>query len=171
MGDVYSLFTAEFPTAWGDFRLAASAGGVVAVGLPGGDGARFFDYLRRKYAGMLVLERECPELAAGRLQIEEYLAGRRREFDVPFHVRVTPFQFRVLEALSVIPYGTTTTYGEVAGRIGSPNAARAVGAACGANPIPLVVPCHRVVGSSGLGGYAAGLEFKRKLLELEGAAY
>ncbi|MGD8718351.1 MAG: methylated-DNA--[protein]-cysteine S-methyltransferase [Candidatus Zixiibacteriota bacterium] len=171
MDEVYSLYTAEFPTAWGDFRMAASASGVVAVGLPGDGGRGFFERLRRKYPGFLFLESTTPDLEQGRRELEEYLAGRRREFDVPFHIRVTPFQFKVLEVVSTIPYGSTTTYGEIAKRLGSPGAARAVGAACGANPIPLVVPCHRVVGSSGPGGYAGGLEFKRKLLELESAAF
>jgi methylated-DNA-[protein]-cysteine S-methyltransferase len=73
-----------------------------------------------------------------------------------------------LEAVSAIPYGSTATYREVAERVGSPSAARAVGAACAANPIPLIVPCHRVVAAAGLGGYGGGPALKRKLLELEG---
>lgn len=150
--------------------MAASAGGVVAVDLPGAPENRFFEYLRRKFPGFLYLERTSPELDHGRREIEEYLAGDRREFDVPFHLRVTPFQFRVLEAISVVPYGATATYGEIADRIGSPRAARAVGAACGANPIPLIIPCHRVVSSAGLGGYGGGLELKRKLLHHEGVS-
>jgi methylated-DNA-[protein]-cysteine S-methyltransferase len=167
---ISSLYYAHFETPWGVFRLAASEGGVVAVGLPRGDeGDGFFEYLRSKYPGFLYVEGTTPELEQGRREVEEYLAGSRREFDVPFHIRVTPFQFKVLEAVSAVGYGSTATYGELAGRIGSPRAARAVGAACAANPIPLVVPCHRVVGASGLGGYAGGLELKRKLLQLEGA--
>ena len=167
---VSSLYYAELPTSWGVFRAAASAGGITAVGLPGGDGRAFFSYIKKKYPAFLLLERGTPELEQGRAEIDEYLAGERREFAVPFHIRVTPFQFKVLEAVSAIPYGSTATYGELAARIGSPGAARAVGAACGANPIPLIIPCHRVVGSSGLGGYAGGLELKRKLLALEAAA-
>ncbi len=166
---VSSLYYAEFPTSWGVFRLAASESAVAAVGLPRDDGSGFFEYLRRKYPGFLYLERTTPDLEQGRREVEEYLAGKRREFDVPFHIRVTPFQFKVLEAVSAIPYGSTATYGELAARIGSPGAARAVGAACAANPIPLIVSCHRVVGASGLGGYAGGLELKRKLLALEAA--
>jgi O-6-methylguanine DNA methyltransferase len=167
--EVFRLHVFEVPTSWGVFRLAASEGGVVAAGLPGPDGDAFFKFLRRKYPGFLFLEGTTPELEQGRREIEEYLAGERREFGVPFHLRVTPFQFKVLEALSVIPYGATTTYGEVAARLGAPGAARAVGAACAANPLPLLVPCHRVVGASGLGGYAGGLALKRRLLEHERA--
>jgi O-6-methylguanine DNA methyltransferase len=166
---ISNLVYTDFETSWGMFRLAASEGGVVAVGLPRGDeGDRFFEYLRNKYPGFLYVEGTTPELEQGRREIEQYLAGDRREFDVPFHIRVTPFEFKVLEAVSAVGYGSTATYGELAGRVGSPKAARAVGAACAANPIPLIVPCHRVVGASGLGGYAGGLELKRKLLELEG---
>jgi len=165
---ISSLYYAHFETPWGVFRLAASEGGVVAVGLPRGDGGAFFEYLRGKYPGFLYFEGTTPELEQGRREVEEYLAGVRREFDVPFHIRVSPFQFKVLEAVSAIGYGSTATYGEVAARLGSPGAARAVGAACAANPIPLVVPCHRVVGASGPGGYAGGLELKRRLLEHEG---
>jgi len=167
----FSLYVTAFETAWGRFRLAASAGGVAAVGLPGGEDGRFFEYLRRKFPGFLYLERTSPELDQGRREIEEYLAGVRREFGVPFHLRVTPFQFRVLEAISTVPYGATETYGEVADRIGRPRAARAVGAACGANPLPLIIPCHRLVGASGLGGYGGGLELKRKLLHHEGVSF
>jgi methylated-DNA-[protein]-cysteine S-methyltransferase len=167
---ISSLYYTHFETPWGIFRLAASEGGVVAVGLPRGDGGDgFFGYLRGKYPGFLYVERTTPELEQGRREVEEYLAGARCEFDVPFHIRVSPFQFKVLEAVSAIPYGSTATYGELAERVGSPGAARAVGAACAANPIPLIVPCHRVVGASGPGGYAGGLELKRKLLAHEGA--
>ncbi|UCH78774.1 MAG: methylated-DNA--[protein]-cysteine S-methyltransferase [Candidatus Coatesbacteria bacterium] len=167
---VFSLNVTEFETAWGRFGLAASAGGVVAVGLPGRAGAAFFEYLRRKFPGFLYLERPSPDLDQGRREIEEYLAGDRREFSVPFHLRVTPFQFRVLEAISAVPYGETATYGEIAARIGSPRGARAVGAACSANPIPLIIPCHRLVGAAGPGGYGGGLALKRKLLHHEGVS-
>lgn len=166
---ISSLYCTDFETSWGVFRLAASEGGVVAVGLPRGDGGEgFFEYLRGKFPAFLYVEGTTPELEQGRREVEEYLAGARREFDVPFHIRVSPFQFKVLEAVSAVGYGSTATYGELAARVGSPGAARAVGAACAANPIPLIVPCHRVVGASGLGGYAGGLELKRRLLEHEG---
>jgi methylated-DNA-[protein]-cysteine S-methyltransferase len=107
-----------------------------------------------------------------RTQLAEYFAGRRRRFELPLAMDGTPFQRRVWQALREIPYGRTTTYGELARRIGrSPSASRAVGMANGRNPIAVVVPCHRVVGADGsLTGFGGGLERKRLLLELEAAA-
>lgn len=108
------------------------------------------------------LEREA------RRQLEEYFAGRRKTFDLSLHPQGTEFQRRVWKELLQIPYGQTATYGEIAKRIGNPNAARAVGQACNANPIPVFIPCHRVVGSnSRLTGFALGLDVKTALLELE----
>jgi methylated-DNA-[protein]-cysteine S-methyltransferase len=102
-------------------------------------------------------------------QLPEYLAGRRTSFDLPLDLMGTPFQRRCWQALIEIPFGETRTYSELARGIGmAPGAARAVGQANGANPVPVIVPCHRVVASAGLGGYAGGLELKRRLLELEG---
>jgi len=107
-----------------------------------------------------------------RTQLAEYFAGRRRRFELPLAMDGTPFQRRVWQALREIPYGRTTSYGELAHRIGrSPSASRAVGMANGRNPIAVVVPCHRVVGADGsLTGFGGGLERKRLLLELEAAA-
>lgn len=103
-----------------------------------------------------------------RRQLEEYFAGRRQTFDLPLRPNGTDFQQRVWKELLHIPYGQTATYGEIAQRIGNPNAARAVGQACNANPIPIFIPCHRVVGSnSRLTGFALGLDVKSALLELE----
>ena len=106
-----------------------------------------------------------------RRQLDEYFAGTRREFDVEIDLRTTrEFGRTVLEQLARVPYGELTTYGTLAGRAGKPRAARAVGTIMNRNPIPIVLPCHRVVGSSGsLVGYAGGLDRKRLLLELEGA--
>ena len=103
-------------------------------------------------------------------QLKEYFAGKRREFDLPLDLRGTPLQQRVWRNLLDIPYGQTMTYGELARRAGTPKAARAAGAACGANPVWLVVPCHRVIGSDGgLHGYGGGLWRKEFLLKHEGA--
>ena len=108
------------------------------------------------------LEREA------RRQLEGYFAGLRKTFDLPLRPHGTDFQRQVWEELLQIPYGQTATYGEIAKRIGNPNAARAVGQACNANPIPIFIPCHRVVGSnSRLTGFALGLDVKTALLELE----
>jgi len=103
-------------------------------------------------------------------QLGEYFDGRRRRFDLPLAPRGTEFQRRVWRALAEIPYGKTISYGELAHRIGNPSASRAVGLANGANPLPIVVPCHRVIGANGsLTGFGGGLPIKRKLLALEGA--
>jgi methylated-DNA-[protein]-cysteine S-methyltransferase len=103
-------------------------------------------------------------------QLRAYFAGRRRRFDVRIDLRgVTPFQRRVLEATSAVPAGQVVSYGEIARRIGRPRGSRAVGQALGRNPIPIVIPCHRVVAAGGrLGGYTGGLAIKKKLLRLEG---
>lgn len=101
-------------------------------------------------------------------QILEYLAGKRREFDVPLALQGTDFQMKVWKALLDIPYGQTRTYQDIACAIGSPNASRAVGSANNKNPLAILVPCHRVIGKNGnLVGYAAGLHIKKYLLDLE----
>ena len=101
-------------------------------------------------------------------QLGQYFAGERRSFDFPYVLRGTPFQRSVWSALLDIPYGQARSYGDLARRLGRPGAARAVGAACGRNPIWIAGPCHRAVGADGrLTGYAGGLEMKRALLELE----
>lgn len=113
--------------------------------------------------------REDPASFAGAVaQLGEYFAGERRAFDLPLAPAGTAFQQRVWAALAAIPYGETTSYSALAEAIGQPGSARAVGAANGANPLAIVVPCHRVVGADGmLTGYAGGLDAKRNLLTLE----
>jgi methylated-DNA-[protein]-cysteine S-methyltransferase len=101
-------------------------------------------------------------------QLQSYFAGARQTFTLPLDPQGTPFQRQVWTALQTIPYGKTISYGELAQSIGKPNAVRAVGAANGQNPLPIVIPCHRVIGSNGsLTGYAGGLHIKRLLLDLE----
>jgi methylated-DNA-[protein]-cysteine S-methyltransferase len=101
-------------------------------------------------------------------QLDEYLEGQRTRFDISLLMVGTEFQKRVWKALMRIPYGVTSTYGQIADDIGSPRAVRAVGGACGANPIGIIVPCHRIIGSDGgLVGYGGGLPLKRRLLALE----
>lgn len=102
-------------------------------------------------------------------QLGEYFEGRRRAFSLPLALSGTPFQKRVYEALREVPYGTTVSYGELAKKIGRPGAARAVGGANRQNPLPIVIPCHRVIGADGgLTGFGGGLAIKRRLLALEG---
>jgi methylated-DNA-[protein]-cysteine S-methyltransferase len=112
-----------------------------------------------------------PVLAQARRELTEYFAGRRTCFDVRLERRGTPFQRAVWQALLAVPFGSTSTYGDIARAIRKPSAVRAVGAAVGANPIGIIVPCHRVIGRDGtLTGYAAGLDRKAKLLALESRA-
>jgi methylated-DNA-[protein]-cysteine S-methyltransferase len=113
-------------------------------------------------------QRDDDAFGEAREQLGDYFAGERREFDLPLSMVGNPFEQRVWEELQTIPYGETTSYGEIAHRVGAPNAARAVGLANGRNPIAVIVPCHRVIGADGsLTGYGGGLERKRLLLDLE----
>lgn len=108
-------------------------------------------------------------LAATVAQLGEYFEGTRRRFDLPVELSGTPFQRSVWTALAGIPYGETISYAELAATVGRPSAFRAVGQANGANPVPIVLPCHRVIASGGaIGGYGGGLTLKRRLLALEG---
>jgi len=139
-------------------RLVASSTGIRTIDFPP---ARPVECERDDRDPLLI------ELAR---ELESYFAGRLRRFEVPLDMQGTPFQMRVWRELEGIPFGETRSYRQVAAAIGAENAVRAVGAANGANPVPIVVPCHRVIGSSGkLVGYGGGLELKKRLLELEGS--
>ncbi|HEX2030367.1 MAG TPA: methylated-DNA--[protein]-cysteine S-methyltransferase [Actinomycetota bacterium] len=153
----------------GPLLLAATARGVVRLAYPD---ERTDAVLEHLAAGVSPRVLEAPgALDEARRELDEYFDGRRRRFDVGIDLAlVQGFTRRVLRATSRIPFGAVSTYRDVAGRAGSPRASRAAGNALGANPIPIVVPCHRVVHSGGgLGGYTGGLERKRFLLALEGA--
>lgn len=115
-------------------------------------------------------QRDDQRFAEVARQLNEYWAGTRTDFDIELEPVGTPFQLKVWKALRKIPYGTTISYAELARRIDSPRAVRAVGGANGANPIAVIVPCHRVIAANGtIGGYGGGLARKQKLLRLEGA--
>ena len=115
-------------------------------------------------------ESECAVVRETIRQLQAYFSRKLTRFELPLRPAGTPFQLAVWRELEKIPYGEVISYGELASRIGKPQAARAVGAANGSNPIPIVVPCHRVIGSNGrLTGYGGGLPIKEALLELEGA--
>ena len=145
-------------TPIGRLRLAASNGRLVAVEFEG-----HYDTAERADA-------EDAVLAEAARQLEEYFAGRRRTFDLPLGARGTDFQRQVWASLQQIPYGEVRSYRDIARAIAREKAVRAVGAANGRNPLPIVVPCHRVIGSDGrLTGFAGGLAAKRTLLQLEGA--
>ena len=115
---------------------------------------------------------DSPVLPAAEAQLREYFAGERRAFDLPLAPRGTPFQLQVWQALAGIPYGSTVSHAQLAQAVGNPEAMRAVGAANGRNPLPIVLPCHRVIGADGsLTGYGGGLARKAWLLRHEGAQF
>ncbi len=147
----------------GELAIAATDRGLCRISY-GVDG--FDDELSRVF-GVRVLRSPLDDV---RRELDEYFDGVRRDFDLPLDLRVAPFNEEVLEALARVPYGLTTTYGTLAREVGHPTAARAVGTVMNRNPIPIVLPCHRVIGANGsLTGYAGGLDTKRRLLRLEGA--
>ena len=132
------------------------------------EGAVTHLYLNPAGAVLPAEERETPLLAEAMRQLAEYFAGERREFELPLVPEGTPFMRRVWAELVKVPYGATATYGEIAERIGNPGGSRAVGLANNRNPIASIIPCHRIIGSSGkLVGYAGGVELKERLLALE----
>jgi O-6-methylguanine DNA methyltransferase len=182
--------TTIFKTKWGWIGLATTDRGVSAVVLPkptrraaeremNGRGVIYHaqdgrnklrPYTEQSANGTGV---SSGLLRAARVAVQAYLAGKARSFALPLdwgdH---SPFQMKVWEVLRGIPYGRVRSYGWVARKIGKPRAARAVGAACGANPVPLLVPCHRVVAGDGsLGGFSGGLPNKKRLLKLEGVSF
>jgi methylated-DNA-[protein]-cysteine S-methyltransferase len=121
-----------------------------------------------RFAASVAARSDEPVLVEAEAQLRAYFAGKLRRFELPLAPRGTPFQRSVWDALLDIPYGSTSTYSEVAAAIGRPSACRAVGAANGRNPLAVIVPCHRVIGAAGgLTGYGGGLERKRVLLALE----
>jgi methylated-DNA-[protein]-cysteine S-methyltransferase len=148
----------------GELLLTAEEGRLTGLYLPADR------YARHAAAHPGPASRDDEAFAAARRQLAEYFAGERTSFDLPVAPAGTPFQQRVWSELQRIGHGDTTTYAELATRIGRPTAIRAVGAANGANPVSIVIPCHRVIGSNGsLTGYGGGLEAKRFLLDLERA--
>lgn len=116
-------------------------------------------------------ERRTALLSLWAEQTEEYFAGKRQKFDLPVKLDGTPFQLAVWQAMQEIAYGDVLSYGQLAQKINRPKAVRAVGSACGANPLPLIIPCHRVVAKGGLGGFGLGLEAKKILLSLENPTF
>jgi methylated-DNA-[protein]-cysteine S-methyltransferase len=155
-------------TPLGEVLLAATAKGLARVAYPVNDHRAVLDDLARRLSPRVL---EAPaRLDRARRQLDEYFSGRRKRFELPLDLSLTRgFSRRVLDATAAIGFGEQSTYRQVARAAGSERAARAAGNALGANPIPVVVPCHRVLHSGGgLGGYTGGLERKRFLLEVEG---
>jgi methylated-DNA-[protein]-cysteine S-methyltransferase len=145
----------------GNLKLVASDQGLVAILWQN-------DKPSRVRLNEPVEDAKHPILLDTERELEEYFAGKRKSFSIPLDMRGTPFQKNVWHALLAIPFGETRSYGQLAKQLGNPQAMRAVGAANGTNPISIIVPCHRVIGSSGkLTGFAGGLETKAQLLSLE----
>jgi methylated-DNA-[protein]-cysteine S-methyltransferase len=152
----------------GRVLVAASAAGLVRVSFRQSEAAFVADLRERLGAEPVRSPARTAEIVH---QLRAYFAGKRRAFDVRLDLgHVTPFQRRVLLAAAGVPAGQVVSYGEIARRIGQPGGSRAVGQALGHNPIPIVIPCHRVIAAGGrIGGYGGGLRMKKKLLRLEGA--
>lgn len=163
------VFYDFFGTPAGDMLVASCSFGVCLVSIQPVARAGVLRKDLASFAGRRRIERRPAALKTFRRQIESYFQGRRRRFSIPLDFCGTDFERKVWKALLSIPYGRTRTYSQVARQIGHPKAARAVGMACHKNPLGILVPCHRVVGSGGaLTGYSSGLDIKRKLLDLEG---
>jgi O-6-methylguanine DNA methyltransferase len=161
---VYARMDAPIGPVW----VAATETGVCLIGLGTAQPDAFFSRLSRIF-GPQPPRKDPKRLAAALAQLREYFSRIRREFDLSLDLHGTEFQRAVWAEIARTPYGATTTYGEIARRVQHPRAARAVGGAVGANPLPIIVPCHRVLGARGtLVGYGGGLEMKAALLRLEG---
>ena len=153
------MYYCYLETPIGDLLLAGDHDGLALIGFP--EGA-----MRREPEADWIFN-EKP-FAEARAQLSDYFAGKRKAFDLDLKPTGTEFQLQVLDELQKIPYGETCSYSDIAQRIGRPKAVRAVGAANGRNPIPIVIPCHRVIGASGdLTGFGGGLPTKEALLRLE----
>lgn len=153
--------------AW-TFHLAATDVGLSCVTLPNETWDIVHRWVKRHLPGAVLIH-DTDKLRPYMEQIEEYLNEQRTTFSLPLDLRGTPFQMRVWRALLGISFGTTRSYSDIAEIIGQSNAARAVGFANGANPVPIVVPCHRIIGKDGmLTGYRGGVDMKAELLSLEG---
>ena len=165
------LHVTRFATPWGAMTITSTERGLLSCSLPGCDDASALRHAEKHAGG--ASSTPLPRVdAIGRntdavRAVLAYLTGESRTFDLPLDVRGTDFQRDVWRTLVDVPFGATVTYAELGARAGHASAVRAVGMACGANPLPLFVPCHRVVAANGLGGFAGGLELKRRLLAWE----
>lgn len=159
-------FIGHVEAPFGPVYLAATDRGLCRIGFRTNEREFANDLLDRG----LFPEPDARRLSRERRELQEYLAGRRKRFEVPVDLRhVTPFQRKVLAATSRIPFGCCASYSDIARRIGNPQARRAVGGALNKNPVAIVVPCHRVIAADGsIGGYGGGLNVKRTLFEIEG---
>lgn len=162
---VYARLDSPVGMVW----VASTEAGICRIALGASDSGAFLRWIS-KHVRPLQLYEDAELMIGVTSQLGEYFSGARRAFELPLDVHGTAFQRAVWSQVIRIPYGATATYGDVAQLVGKPKASRAVGMALGANPLPIVIPCHRVIGSGGeLVGFGAGLDVKESLLRLEDA--
>jgi methylated-DNA-[protein]-cysteine S-methyltransferase len=168
--DLVDVAYENHDTPLGTMRVSATNTGIVRMILPAEDAEEVLEQLARKVSAR-ILRASTPVITQTREELDEYFDGRRHRFDVPLDwTLATAFRFKVLEATARIPYGHTASYRQVASAAGSPNAVRAAGSALATNPLPVLVPCHRVLRSDGtIGQYLGGPAAKAQLLTLEQA--
>jgi O-6-methylguanine DNA methyltransferase len=167
--NVNKAYYGIFDSSLGMVRIASTEKGVCKIALPEENEEDFLGWLEACFDPQNVIENRGKNEGV-LAELESYLAGELREFESTLDLWGTEFQMKVWREVRTIPYGTTCSYQDIAERIGHPRAYRAVGAANGANPVPIIIPCHRVVGQDGsLRGYGGGLAMKERLLRLEGA--
>ena len=157
----------RFATTFGQVTVVKSDRGVCYIGLPGSALFQAKDWAARHFPGES-WNRAPGQFEEERREVQAYSQGLGRQFTFPLDHRNSPFSLRVLAAVSRVPFGQTDTYQSIARQVGRSGAARAVGRAVATNPLPLIIPCHRIVGTNGsLTGYGGGLELKRALLQME----
>ncbi|UCD17913.1 MAG: methylated-DNA--[protein]-cysteine S-methyltransferase, partial [Candidatus Zixiibacteriota bacterium] len=163
------LYVHRFDTGFGPMTIAATDDGIALIGLPGVTPDHFEKIVDRDYRDHDRLSGD-EDTAEAERQLLAYFGGQLTKFSLRLDIHGTPFQKKVLREVALIPFGKVMTYAEVAGAVGHPRAYRAIGSVMAFNRLPLVIPCHRVVGAGGLGGYAGGPDLKRRLLRHEGVA-
>ena len=161
------LYYGTLHSVLGELYVVASDKGIVYIGTPNASFNEVEVWAKKRFKDY-AFEDNSTEIALYLEQLEAYFKGEVREFTLPIYVEGSPFQLAVWNALKELPYGTTVSYSEIAERIGKPKAVRAVGAAIGANPLLVIIPCHRVIGKNGkMTGFRSGISMKEYLLQLE----
>ena len=164
-----TVYYTQLDSPWGPLFLAGTEKAICSCEFLDGKNVSTLLFRLQKRNRRALIKQELPALAPAVDGLNRYFSGQPQKLDYPIDLQGSPFHMKVWSALQDIPLGTVATYGEIAGRIGSPGGARAVGQACGSNPVVLFVPCHRVVAADGkLGGFGGGLSLKRALLRHEG---
>ncbi|RPI26478.1 MAG: methylated-DNA--[protein]-cysteine S-methyltransferase [Acidobacteria bacterium] len=169
IGPVIPLYSCHVDTPIGRVQVAGTPEGICRICFPTESPEQWYRWFDR-YFSKLPLDGAHPIIDQCVSEITEYFGRKRQSFEVPVDLRGTDFQLRVWRELMSIPFGATISYGELARRVGKPGGARAIGNAAGSNPVPIIIPCHRVIGhDQGLVGFGGGLSVKEQLLELEQA--